>query len=283
MAPEQATADPHVDHRADIYAVGALAYELLSGRAPFMGATPQAILAAHVTEQVEPVSKHRDQVPPELDAVILRCLAKKPADRWQTADEILPHLEAAVTSSAGLTPTDTRPITAADAPRRKTSKNLWVGGASAAVLVAAFGLGSVLVRGDSRPGVDRIAVVPFVDASGQDGQFLDAIQISLTASLSSIESATVVARSAVMRYQDERPPDREIAQQLDVGGIVDAQVFRIGERARLTVQFSDALTSDLLWAETYDIAGNDVFAVQDSLVALATTGISGALQARGIH
>jgi len=85
MAPEQATADPNVDHRADIYAVGAVAYELLTGRTPFTGATPQAMLARLVAEQVEPVSKHRDHVSAELEAVVMRCLEKHPADRWQTA------------------------------------------------------------------------------------------------------------------------------------------------------------------------------------------------------
>ena len=71
MSPEQATADPHVDHRADIYAVGAMAYELLTGRTPFLGATPQSILAAHVSDQAEPVSKYRDHVSAELDAVVM--------------------------------------------------------------------------------------------------------------------------------------------------------------------------------------------------------------------
>jgi len=84
MAPEQATADPHVDHRADIYAVGIMAYELLAGRTPFQGASPQAVLAAHVTEEAEPVSKHRNQVSPELESVVMKCLAKRPADRWQS-------------------------------------------------------------------------------------------------------------------------------------------------------------------------------------------------------
>ena len=118
MSPEQATADPHVDHRADIYAVGAMAYELLAGRTPFTGATPQSILAAHVTEQVDPVSKYRDHVSAELEALIMRCLEKKPADRWQSADEMLPHLETLATSSGGLTPVTTRPISAVEARSR---------------------------------------------------------------------------------------------------------------------------------------------------------------------
>jgi serine/threonine-protein kinase len=74
MAPEQAAADPHIDHRADIYAVGAVAYELLTGRPPFTGTTQQEILAAHVTQAVEPVTKYRDTVPPALAELIMRCL-----------------------------------------------------------------------------------------------------------------------------------------------------------------------------------------------------------------
>ena len=112
MAPEQAVADPHVDHRADIYAVGAVAYELLTGRTLFAGNTPQAILSAQVTEAPDPVSKHRKSVPPVLEQLVMKCLEKKPADRWQSAEEMLPHLEALATPSGGITPTGTMPITA---------------------------------------------------------------------------------------------------------------------------------------------------------------------------
>ncbi|MBI3983409.1 MAG: protein kinase, partial [Gemmatimonadetes bacterium] len=110
MAPEQATADPHTDHRADIYAVGAMAYEMLSGRPPFAATTAQAMLAAHVTEAPEPVTKHRDTVPDALNQLILRCLAKKPADRWQRADELIPQVSALLTPTGGTTPTGTQPV-----------------------------------------------------------------------------------------------------------------------------------------------------------------------------
>ncbi|MCH7473460.1 MAG: protein kinase [Gemmatimonadetes bacterium] len=113
MAPEQAVADPHIDHRADIYAVGALAYELLTGRPPFTGATPQAVLSAHVTQVPDPVTKHREAVPPALAQLVMKCLEKKPADRWQSAEELLASLEAVMTSSVGITPTDTQPVQAA--------------------------------------------------------------------------------------------------------------------------------------------------------------------------
>ena len=91
MAPEQAAADPHADHRVDIYAVGAMAYEMLTGHPPFTGATPQAVLAAQLTDQPRPLVEARPSVPPALEALVLRCLQKRPADRWQSAQELLQH------------------------------------------------------------------------------------------------------------------------------------------------------------------------------------------------
>src|SRR2546425_12194891 len=102
MAPEQAAGDPNVDHRADLYAVGVLAYEMLTGRPPFTGLSPQSLLAAQVTGAVEPVTKHREGVPPALSALVMRCPAKRPADRWQSATEILDQLEQLATPTASM-------------------------------------------------------------------------------------------------------------------------------------------------------------------------------------
>ncbi len=144
MAPEQATADPHVDHRADIYAIGIMAYELLAGRPPFQGASPQAVLAAHVTQEADPVSRHRDQVSGDLEGLVMKCLAKKPADRWQSADEMLPLLETMTTSSGGLTPTATRPVPAVAAtPRRRV---VWMGLGAVAALVTIAVFGATMLR-----------------------------------------------------------------------------------------------------------------------------------------
>jgi len=109
MAPEQAAADPHVDHRADLYAVGVLAYEMLCGRTPFVAATPQAMLAAHITQAPEPVVQHRRTVSPALSSAIMRCLEKHAADRWQSAAELAAQLEAAATPSGGHVPTGAGP------------------------------------------------------------------------------------------------------------------------------------------------------------------------------
>ena len=104
MAPEQAAGDPTVDHRADLYAVGALGYELLAGRPPFSGMSPQGMLAAQVTATPDPVTQHRATVPPALAALIMRCLAKHPADRPQSAEEVVGQLEAMATPTGGITP-----------------------------------------------------------------------------------------------------------------------------------------------------------------------------------
>jgi serine/threonine-protein kinase len=130
MAPEQAAADPDVDHRADVYALGVLGYEMLAGRAPFAGATAQATLAAHVTRAPEPVTTHRPGIPASLSALIMRCLEKSPGDRWQTTGEILERLEGLVTPAEG-TMAATRPWRG---PRA------WAAGLTVVALVAAAGL-----------------------------------------------------------------------------------------------------------------------------------------------
>jgi Tol biopolymer transport system component len=103
MAPEQAAADPNVDARADIYALGIVGYELLTGRTPFAGLNQQQTLSAHITTAPMPVTQHRPQIPPGLATVIMRCIEKHPSDRWQTADDLHDALEPyAVTSGASV-------------------------------------------------------------------------------------------------------------------------------------------------------------------------------------
>jgi serine/threonine protein kinase len=280
MAPEQASADPHLDQRVDIYAMGAVAYELLTGRAVFLGTTPQMVLSAHMTEPPQPLTKYRQSIPAALEAIVLRCLEKRPADRWQSADELLPHLEALATPSGGVTPTDTRPVDARRRPSKLRSRVVRVGGAAAALIVV-LGFGWML-RGIRSNGssLDRIAVLPFQDISSSDVEFADAMHNAVITALARLDLATVVTRAAVMPYRDERKPDREIADELNIGGIVDAQVFRAGDRARLTVQFSEARTSRLFWAETYELEVEDVFAAQDSVAQLITAEIEMVLSGR---
>jgi len=162
MAPEQAAADPHVDHRADIYALGALAYELLTGRPPFVGANPQQVLAAHVTQAPDPVGRHRAAVPTALAALVMRCLEKRAADRWQRAAEVHAQLDAMATPSGGTAPTG--------AAATVGGRRWWRVAAAVGLLVVA-GSGYALWRGRERSGLDPnvVAVMPFRVAGADPG------------------------------------------------------------------------------------------------------------------
>src|SRR5256712_1163047 len=113
MAPEQAAADPHIDQRADLYAVGVLGYELVTGGPPFVARTTPEVLAAQVTQRPEPLEARRPACPPALAHILMKSLEKRPADRWQNADELLAELQAPAAPSGGPTPTATRPLAAA--------------------------------------------------------------------------------------------------------------------------------------------------------------------------
>ncbi|HEX3233477.1 MAG TPA: serine/threonine-protein kinase, partial [Gemmatimonadales bacterium] len=198
MAPEQAVADPHVDHRADLYAFGVVAYELLAARPPFTGSSPQQVLAAHVTAVAEPIANHR-AMPPALAALVMRCLEKRPADRWQSAEELIPQLEALLTPSGGITPTATRPVAAA-APR--SSRRLALGVTLGAVLVL-LGLGTWLVSHRRPAGASpagpaavtsrRVGVLPFASRSRDtaDAYLGDGMATDLTTTLAGMSGLHV--------------------------------------------------------------------------------------------
>ena len=133
MAPEQAIADPKIDHRADIYALGIVAYELLTGRTPFIGMTPQQTLSAQLNAKPALITDYRSQVPPGLAGIIMRCLAKNPADRWQSADELYNALEPYSVTSGSTTSLD---LPAAQAPFKWTKKHWAIAGGIAGVITA---------------------------------------------------------------------------------------------------------------------------------------------------
>jgi serine/threonine-protein kinase len=277
MAPEQASADPHLDHRVDIYAVGAVAYELLTGRPVFMGTTPQMILSAHVTEAPVPVTRHRETVPTALEAVVMRCLEKKPADRFQSAEELLPQLESLATPSGGMTPTDTRPVKATPV-HRGLGRRSWIAGAAAVVILGGIGTGWLTGLGRGAPDrIERIAVLPIEDISGQDGVFVDAMHDALTNALNRLGVVGVASRSTMMAYQDEPRPTKQIAGELELDAVIEMTVFRAGDVLRINVQFQDPETTRSHWSETYEQDVSNVLEAQSDLVARIAAGVASVL------
>src|SRR5688572_16783725 len=165
MAPEQAAGDPSIDHRADIYALGAMAYEMLTGRAIFRGMSPHQMLAAHITEPVQPVTDLRPAMPPALADLIMACLEKNPADRPQSAAEVLQTLEAMGTPSGALSAT-TASTTMRHVLRRPRNRRVALG--LAAALVLALGWIALRPRTGTALDANRIAIAPFDVLGGPD-------------------------------------------------------------------------------------------------------------------
>ena len=277
MAPEQATAETNIDHRADLYALGVMGYEMLTGHPPFEANTAQAVLSAHVLEQPKDVREWRANVPALLAEALLKCLAKNPADRWQSADELLAQLElVATTPSGGVTPTATRPLPATAAKRRGISR-LWLGVAAGLLLLAGGGGAALLLGGDG--GIQRIAVMPIEDISGQDALFVDAMQDALTNALARLGTVGVASRSAMLPYKTSPKPTREIARELDLDAVLETTVFRSGSVMRINIQFVNPVTTRPLWSETYEKDVKDVLAAQSDIVSLTASAVAKVLQA----
>jgi eukaryotic-like serine/threonine-protein kinase len=276
MSPEQATGEEHIDQRSDIYAVGILGYELLTGSTPFAGKTAQAVLSAHVMEPPPPITDRRPTVPPVLADVLMRCLAKNPADRWQSAEEILHHLESLNTSSGGVTPMATRPVKAV-----KRGRPRWIVPAAAAglfvVLAAVGAVYAMRGPGGSAVGPERMAVLPFQDISAADAVFVDAMHDQLIIALAQMAGVSVVSRSAVMTYRSAPKPIAEVADELKVGAVLEGTVFRAGDRMRINMQLVEPKTIAQLWSHSYEIDVSDVLAAQDSVVRQIATGVQGAV------
>jgi TolB-like protein len=267
MAPEQAAADPHTDHRADIYALGALAYEMLTGRPPFTGLAPQMVLAAQVTEVPEPVSARRPSVPPALASTVMRCLEKKAADRFQTADELHSTLDLLATPSGGMTPTSPYPGTAVRpaAPWRRTAV------IAAAVLVVVIALAVGVRWLTHRPKVvaaaARIAILPFSPATPDSA--LSTIGQNLVVTLSSnlegvgdirtVDALTVLAQARDRAYSLAEAA--VLARRLGASSFVHGSVVRAGANVRLDVGL---FTAD----SAAPIAQASVSAPPDNLTAL---------------
>jgi tetratricopeptide (TPR) repeat protein/tRNA A-37 threonylcarbamoyl transferase component Bud32 len=247
MSPEQAVADEQVDHRSDIYAVGALAYELLTGRPPFLGTTPQMVLSAHVADPPDPVTKYRENVSPPLEHLVMRCLEKKPADRWQSADELLAQLEAVVTPSGGMTPTTTRPITRMSAQKRK--RVFWGGAATLTAVVAAAAVFLLPSWAEHEPELtpERVVVIPLENRTGDST--LDDLGVMaadwIGQAIQQVEAVEVVPVTYARQYFEDASGEgssdvvRAVANRTNAGLVVSGTFYNVGDSLQFRVEIID--------------------------------------------
>jgi serine/threonine protein kinase/Tfp pilus assembly protein PilF len=250
MSPEQASARP-VDERTDVFAFGAILFEMLWGRSAFRrasaGETIAAILADDPLQTAPPAG-----VPPALAAIVRHCLEKDPDRRFHSARDIALVLESG-----------TLPI----APVRRPLRPLPVMVIAAALIALAAGAW-LLMRSRSHgvSQIDSLAVLPLTELSGtSDRYFADGLTEELTTKLAQIHSLRVVARSSAEKYANTKKSLRDIGRELNVDAIVTGSIARSGGNLRVTAQLVDPQTERTLWADQYERPLGDVLTLQDDL------------------
>ena len=277
MSPEQLRG-LNVDARSDVWALGVVLYELATGTRPFAGQTVYEISSAILGAPLRSLPVH---VPPNLRAVIERCLDKEPAARFQTAEEVLSALEAV---RLGTSP-QPAPVSTSTRARRRASVAAVVG-AIAMLVVVSGAIGIALNVGGVRdrfwvspPLFDSIAVLPLDNTSGEADQayLAGGIHERLTTELAKLGGfSKVVGTASTRRLRNSNATPTEIARSLGVRALVTGSVMRTGDRVQIAAQLVDGTDGRAVWGQTYERAAGDLVSLQNDVV----TAIAQAVQLR---
>jgi serine/threonine protein kinase/tetratricopeptide (TPR) repeat protein len=253
MSPEQVSGLP-ADARSDVFSLGCVLYEMVTGTRPFAGRTGGETLAAILRDEPADPARCGREVPPELAGAIRHCLEKKADDRFHSARDLAFALKTIPSDSAV-----TRP---APAPRSRRFAIALVAAAIATAAVVTVAVRRSLPAGGSA--VRSIAVLPLQNLSHDAEQeyFVDGMTEELIANLARIKGLRVISRTSAMQYKGTKKLLPEIARELKVDSVVEGSVMRSGQRVRITVQLIQAATDEHLWAESYEKDLTDVLAAQ---------------------
>ena len=277
MAPEQAAGEhAKISKATDVYGLGAVFYELLTGHPPFSGGTTyQTIQLLLDTEPRQPRFWNR-KIARDLSTICLKCLEKDPQRRYSSALALAEDLEHWLKHE---------PILAKRSgffthARKWVRRNPAVAALIAALVALAADMGWNVWESEliSRPLTNGIAVLPFENLSHDpdNAYFADGIQAEILTRLASIGDLKVILRSSTQHYQSNPKNLAEIAKQLGVANILEGTVQKAADQVRVNVQLVNAQTDSHLWAETYDRKLTDILGVESEIAR----GIAASLQAK---
>jgi serine/threonine protein kinase len=277
MAPEQAAGNnAAVSSATDIYGLGAVFYQLLTGHPPFSGGT--TFETVRLVLDTEPRSPRliNPKVDRDLSTICLKCLEKDPKRRYSSALALAEDLEHWLKHE---------PIRAKRSGffthgRKWVRRKPAIAVLSAALVALAAVMGWNVWKSEllSRPATKSIAVLPFenLSADPDNAYFADGIQDEILTRLANIADLKVISRTSTQRYQSKPGNLSEIARQLGVANILEGSVQKAGDQVRVNVQLVNAQTDSHLWADTYDRKLTDIFSVESEIAK----GIAESLQAK---
>jgi eukaryotic-like serine/threonine-protein kinase len=280
MAPEELEGK-QADARTDLWALGAILFEMLAGRPAFQGSSAASLVGAILNREPPPLATLQPLTPASLERLIKRCLAKSPDDRWDSAHDVADELRwIRQSSDSTAAAQERRPAAPRRNRRRLIASILGVGALAAVVSALSFFRDWRLSAGAGGHSViTSVAVLPLENLSGDANQqyFADGLTDSLINELAQIHTLRVISRTSVMRYKGTRKPVQEIARELNgVGAIVEGTVMRDAGRVAITVQLIDAASDVHLWSQGYDRDLGDILTLRKEIAQSVAQGIRAA-------